>query len=1002
MRTPFQRSSKPKIKRTVWRCEQKTAKKFITSAICKKGRTLILRFCFDSSAPLPLSPFFADYKGKWELKNLMARGGKVSRKHNLRKKGRRSKEDGGSDDDSDEDYVVSDDVREASDDNSEYYCSSLDGCASEDSLDSFIVKKEEDEDEDEEEEEFRVVRNSNRSKARNSGKTSRKRGRITPDKEEEEEEEIRGVWNFNRSKAKNGVKKNANRTSRKRGLIAYALQLEEEEEEEKIERDGEEEEEVKAEEVERDGEEEEEEEVKAEKVGEEEEDGDSEYKQEDEEDVDEDEYKVEEEEEEEDVDEDEYKVEEEEEEGVGDDEVEEEDFDCDDDEFTPEEEDYSDEEEEVRGRKKKNNGMKMGKKVSLKRAPVVSTRGRRRRSSGASKKPFKNRRRKNGGFRKRVRCDSEDDFINNGSPIRTTSRKQGHRKRRRLVLADSGSDHESSASDVEYTISEEEREQLREAKELCGGSRTNLRSSSLLTKNEEVGVHDDLHQQRKPPVRKGKEKIEEPQVRKGKEKVEGSKSEVVKQVCGICLSEEDRRRTRGVLNCCTHYFCFTCINEWAKVESRCPLCKQRFQTISKPARPTAGLDLREVVIQVPERDQVYQPSEEELRSYIDPYESVICSECHQGGDDGLMLLCDICDSPAHTYCVGLGREVPEGNWYCDGCRPVALESLSSQVQEHGADPRVQPVRPPPLVLNVRESIDLNSVSSPHTAFNLGFGQFSSPRFTGRSVQGVSPVSGGGAPTLSGRRWIHRQIHQLLSMDRMLSTTGRLDIIPATSSTSNLFSSQIVQSIESTAQHLRTQDVGTSHHTFFDERSCNNSTSPLVQNGAFTFFDQGLCNNNTSPLMQNGALWPGLTGTPPIPDCERVYQFSRSDTITDGSSLPSVREEGNFNIAMEQLHSMVKSHLMSLQQNIDLDAGHNTLKDIARISMNNILAACGLEHNKSEVCNVLPPPVCQHIELMGGGQTSLIKGCCTSCFDSFVGVVVKRILEAQNQWLRLRL
>ncbi|XP_019441188.1 PREDICTED: bromodomain adjacent to zinc finger domain protein 1A-like [Lupinus angustifolius] len=875
----------------------------------------------------------------------MVRGRKVSSKHNSRN-GARSKEDGVSDD-SDEDYVVSDEGRDASD-NSEYYCSSLDGCASEDSLDSFIVKGEEDE-----EEEFHGVGNSNRSKARNTRKVLRKGRRITRE-EEEEEEEIR----FNRSRAGNGdcgQQKNGSKASRKRGRIAYAEQLEDEEE--KVERVGHEEDEEK---VETDGEK------------------DGEGKQLQVKEEEDDEYKVE-----DDVDEDEYKVEEEEEDGDEDDE---EDFDCEyDDEITPEEEDYSDEEEEIRVRKKKNNGMKMGKKVSLKRAPVVCARGRKRQSTRASKKPLRKQRRKNGGFRKRARYDSEDDFINNGSPIRTTSRKKRVRKRRKLVLADSGSDHVSSgSSDVEYTISEEEREQLREANELCGRSRNNLRSSSLLTKSEEVGVHDDLHQQHKPPGRKGKEKIEEPQGRKGKEKVVGSKSEVVKQVCGICLSEEDKRRTRGVLDCCTHYFCFACINEWAKVESRCPLCKQRFKTISKPARSTAGIDLREVVIQIPERDQVYQPSEEELRSYIDPYESVICSECHQGGDDGLMLLCDICDSPSHTYCVGLGREVPEGNWYCDGCRPVALGSSTYQVQECVADPRetVQPIRQLPPVLNVSESIDLNLESSPQAAFNLGFGQFSSSRFNGRSVQGVSPVSGGGAPTLSGRRWIHRHIHQILSMDRMTSTTGRTGVIPATSSTSNIYSSQIVQGRETTTQHIRTQDVGTSHDTFFDET---------------------LCNNNASQLMQNGALWPGLLGTPPIPDCEQVHQFSTINTIPDGNLSPFVRE-GNSNIAMEQLQSMVKRHLTSLCQNIDL--GHDTLNDIGKSSMHTILAACGLEHNQSEVFNVPPPPVCQHIERMACPQTSLIKGCCSSCFDSFIGDVVKRILDtrisSQTQWLKLAL
>ncbi|XP_027937295.1 uncharacterized protein LOC114191996 isoform X3 [Vigna unguiculata] len=876
----------------------------------------------------------------------MVRGGRFSGKRNFRKKVR-SKE-GGSDD-SDEDYVVSDDGREVSD----YYCSSLDGCASEDSFGSFLA---------EEDEEFQTVRNFNRSKAKkstairpkNASKNSHQRERIKyaeeeeeedeeeleeeeeeeeeeeyKVEEEEEEEEIQEARNFSRPKAKNGVcskKRSAGKISSKRGRKIHTEQLEEEEEEVKLE----EEEEEEKEKVDRDGNDEEEE---GDRDGE---DEDFDYEDEDE-----------------------------------------------DDEFFPEEDDYSDEEEEMRGKKKTNDGMKMVKKVfQKKRSSVVSTRGRKRQSSRATKKPLRKKRRKNGRLRKKVRCEDEDedDFIDN-SPTMTTSKKKRGQKRKRVLLSDS--EYASSgSSDFEFTISEEEREQVREAKKLCGNLRNNLRSSSHLINNEEVGAHEEQVQLRKPPARKGKEKIEEPQGRKGKEKVE-VKSEMGKQVCGICLSEEDKRRVRGVLNCCTHFFCFACIMEWAKVESRCPLCKQRFKTISKPARSTTGIDLREVVIQVPERDQVYQPSEEELRSYIDPYEYVICSECHQGGDDGLMLLCDICDSPAHTYCVGLGREVPEGNWYCEGCRPVALGSSSSQVQEGVADPRLTiqnlPVRPPPA-LHVRESIDLNLISSPRAAFNQGFGHLPSSRFSGRSVEGSSPVSGG-APTLSERRWIHRQIQQLLSIDRMAATPGRTtNGFSATSSTSNLYSTQIDQSRGTATLHARTQDVGTSYHTFFDDRLCN----------------------NTSPLMQNGPLWPGLMATPPVPDCEQVHQFSRSNIVPDDGLSTAVREETNFHTAKEQLQSMVKSHLKSLSQNIDL--GHSTFKDVARSSMHTILAACDLEHKNSEVCNVPPPSACPHMELMAGGPTSLIKGCCSSCFDSFVGDVVKRVLDTRvsSQWLRLGL
>ncbi|XP_027350995.1 uncharacterized protein LOC113862037 [Abrus precatorius] len=697
--------------------------------------------------------------------------------------------------------------------------------------------------------------------------------------------------------------------------------------------------------------------------------------------------------------------------GDDDDEEEDEDFNYDDDEeFTPEEEDYSAEEEETMERKKNNDGVKMGKKVLRKRVSATSTTGRKRRISRASRKPKRKRRRRSGGLLRKVQLDDVDDFIDSPA-IRIKSRKKLGWERRRIVLEDSNSDSDcvSGSSDYEFTISEEEREQVREAKELC--LRRNLRSSSLLVTNEVVGVHDNVHQLRKPPARKGKEKVEESQGRKGKEKIEDLKSEVGKQVCGICLSEENKRRLRGVLNCCTHYFCFACIMEWSKVESRCPLCKQRFKTISKPARSTAGVDLREVVIQVPERDQVYQPSEEELRSYIDPYEYVICSECHQGGDDGLMLLCDICDSPAHTYCVGLGREVPEGNWYCNGCRPVALGSSNSQVQERVTDPRLTtqslPIRSS-SGLNVRESIDLNMVSSPRTSFNQAFVHLPSSRLSGRNVEGASPVPGGGAPTLSERRWIHRQIQQLLSVDRMNSPTATTNGISATSSTNNLYNSQIDQSREPVTQHTRTQDVGTSYHTFFEERLCNN-LSPLIQNG--DSFSIRISNSRRQVIHNsaafangpvNGVLWPGLVAAPPISGYEAVHQFgSRANINIDGSLPPAIKEESNFFIVKEQLQSMVNNHLKSFSRDIDL--GRSTFQDIARSSMHTTLAACGLEHDKSEVCTV-PPPVCPHIELMAGGQTSLIKGCCSSCFDSFVGDVVKRILDTRmsSQWLRLGL
>ncbi|XWS58126.1 hypothetical protein CRYUN_Cryun08bG0007900 [Craigia yunnanensis] len=590
--------------------------------------------------------------------------------------------------------------------------------------------------------------------------------------------------------------------------------------------------------------------------------------------------------------------------GVSDEEEEDEDYEeeeDDDEEFTLDEEDCLDEEEELTMKKKKKN-MKVSKQGLRKRG--LSEHREKRKKSAVSKKPLRKGGRKKRRLKRKKIVEEEDDdncdFIDNTPLVRKKSRTNAGRRNKAYVVS-------SGSSDYEYTISEEEREQVKEASQLCGCLKTSLRSSSSSKRIQEV---EELGQCRKSPGRKGKEKVEE------------AKAELIKLVCGICLSEEDKRRLRGTLNCCSHYFCFTCIMEWSKVESRCPLCKQRFETISKPARSTAGVDLRDAVVQVPKRDQVYQPSEEELRSYLDPYENVICSECHQGGDDELMLLCDLCDSSAHTYCVGLGREVPEGNWYCDGCRTVALGPSSSQVQDSLPDQRTINNlynRLSPIV-NVGESLDSIVLPSPRMPLTPSFVGLSSPRFPVVDIPAVSPVSGVGAPTLMGRRWLHRQIQNLRSINRMHLMAGRTDGISMANIGIDSVNSYIGQSRETTVQQARTQDTGSLHQTVFEERLQDDPSSlqsrdffssrlghlrrQAVQDSTTTTF-------NTSVNM---TLWPELAN---ISSNEQLCRCSNGSNIgPDGCGLPFSVRDDNFSMAKEQLQTMVGRHLKALSNDFD--------------------------------------------------------------------------------------
>ncbi|KAK8480675.1 hypothetical protein V6N11_029334 [Hibiscus sabdariffa] len=556
-------------------------------------------------------------------------------------------------------------------------------------------------------------------------------------------------------------------------------------------------------------------------------------------------------------------------------EEEQEEEDDDDVEFTLDEEDCLDEEEELSVKKKKNN-KNISKRGLRKRG--ASNHRTKREKSAVAKKPLKKEGRKKRRLEKKRRIEEEDDddcdFIGKAPIMRKKSRKNGGQRKKAYVIC---SDSDFVSSDYEYTISEEEKEQVKEANQLCGSIKTSLRSSSSSKRIAEV---EELGQRKKPPGRKGKEKVEE------------TKAEVLKQ--------------------------------WSKVESRCPLCKQRFETINKPARPTAGVGLRDVVIQIPKRDQVYQPSEEELRSYLDPYENVICSECNQGGDDELMLLCDICDSSAHTYCVGLGREVPEGNWYCDGCRTVALGSSSFQVQDSFPDQRTMNNLYNRLsaIVNRGESLDSIRVPSPRTPFPPGFDGLSSPRFPVVDIPSVSPVSGVGAQTLTGRRWLHRQIQNLRSMNRMNLMVGRSDGLSTANIGIDFVNSHIDQSRQTTVQQARTQHMGTQHQTVFAEGLQDDPSSSLQSWDIFSprsghLRRQAVQDSTTTTLNTsvNLMLWPELAG---ISSNEQLYQCSNGSNIRPdvyGSPF-SVRNKDNSSMAKEQLQVMVRSQLKALSNNTD--------------------------------------------------------------------------------------
>ncbi|CAK8563282.1 unnamed protein product [Lathyrus sativus] len=134
--------------------------------------------------------------------------------------------------------------------------------------------------------------------------------------------------------------------------------------------------------------------------------------------------------------------------------------------------------------------------------------------------------------------------------------------------------------------------------------------------------------------------------------------------CGICYVERGFS-IPGKIDSCNHYFCFVCIMEWAKHESRCPICRQRFSNVRR--LPKLGVFSSYRDVKVPFRDQVYHPHGNMTSGPVDSNTELKCCICYVAKDENLLIICDLCDMASHTYCVGMGYTVPEGDWFCHDC-----------------------------------------------------------------------------------------------------------------------------------------------------------------------------------------------------------------------------------------------------------------------------------------------------------------------------------------------
>ncbi|GKA24124.1 TNF receptor-associated factor [Tanacetum coccineum] len=189
------------------------------------------------------------------------------------------------------------------------------------------------------------------------------------------------------------------------------------------------------------------------------------------------------------------------------------------------------------------------------------------------------------------------------------------------------------------------------------------------------------------------------------------------QRCGICM---DVVVDRGVLDCCQHWFCFSCIDNWASITNLCPLCQNEFQLItcvpSERGIVGTGLEGQSALDSVTVYDTIggVQPDDGSARdddddddedwsvegdnntlsfpSYYIDENAVSCLEgdnckirshsanIEEDPDLDTSIACDSCDLWYHAICVGFNADGScETSWLCPRC----LLDEASQKSEMG-------------------------------------------------------------------------------------------------------------------------------------------------------------------------------------------------------------------------------------------------------------------------------------------------------------------------------
>ncbi|KKK20336.1 PHD and RING finger domain protein [Aspergillus ochraceoroseus] len=145
---------------------------------------------------------------------------------------------------------------------------------------------------------------------------------------------------------------------------------------------------------------------------------------------------------------------------------------------------------------------------------------------------------------------------------------------------------------------------------------------------------------------------------------------------------EDRGQIAQLLPC-GHVLHNNCLKPWVERANSCPICRRNFNVVELRER-LGGPVLSSYPVE--DRVQIADVDPSMVIEYIamddNDFTYQPCAICGNADNEELLMLCEDCDVPTHTYCLGLDS-LPDDPWYCSRCHTRPSSDRPSRPRARG-------------------------------------------------------------------------------------------------------------------------------------------------------------------------------------------------------------------------------------------------------------------------------------------------------------------------------